>query len=263
MPWTSQGSTPSITPFCCTRPSTTVLLPAQTFSSIFSGSNSPSVTASPFRSRRGRTSVSGSHWLTPEVTRRGSTAVAFTPTSSCSSTTQYDLRVTARGRCSPSDKRGGIPKSELAGGTSSTTNSALAIGLSETDKNSSYSMRQPSTRCTWGGACGGWGPPRQVSDWRPAVPYEAVPFCRRGYVFSVHLHQPDKIARAVERQRIATLTAATGEVRELFVALQREVRAWWIDRRSMGTKRSALRRLRYHSRPECLGSHLHQPHTRT
>src|SRR5882762_5688394 len=52
------------------------------------------------------------------------------------------------------------------------------------------------------------------------------------------------------------------EMCKLLVALQRETRAWWIDRRSMGTKRSALRRLRYHAGTEWLGSQLEQVQSR-
>lgn len=53
-----------------------------------------------------------------------------------------------------------------------------------------------------------------------------------------------------------------GEVRELLVALQREARAWWIDRRSMGAKRAVLQRLRYHAGTECLDSQLEQAQSR-
>jgi hypothetical protein len=52
------------------------------------------------------------------------------------------------------------------------------------------------------------------------------------------------------------------QVRELLVALQREARAWWIDRRSMGTRRATLRRLRYHARTEGLCSQLEQAQSR-
>src|SRR2546421_9004509 len=53
-----------------------------------------------------------------------------------------------------------------------------------------------------------------------------------------------------------------GEMRELLVALQREARSWWIDRKSMGTKRAALRRLRYYAGTEWLGSQLEQAQSR-
>jgi hypothetical protein len=61
---------------------------------------------------------------------------------------------------------------------------------------------------------------------------------------------------------IATLVASMGKVRELLVALQRETRAWWIDSRSMGTKRAALRRLRYHAVTEWPSSQLEQAQSR-
>jgi len=56
--------------------------------------------------------------------------------------------------------------------------------------------------------------------------------------------------------------ASLGDVRELLVALQREARAWWIDRGSMGPSRAALRRLRYHAGTEWLGSQLEQVQSR-
>src|SRR6266480_804013 len=53
-----------------------------------------------------------------------------------------------------------------------------------------------------------------------------------------------------------------GEVRELLLALKRDARAWWIDRRSMGTRRAVLRRLRYHAGTEWLGSQFEQAQSR-
>jgi hypothetical protein len=58
------------------------------------------------------------------------------------------------------------------------------------------------------------------------------------------------------------LAASMGDVQDLLVALQRAARAWWIDRRSMGTKLAALRRLRHYAGTEWLGSQLEQAQSR-